>query len=295
MLGPYREKPIVLLTGRTGQIGSELEKQLAPLVRLSALDRSRCDLEQPEFLRSIMRETKPAVVINAAGYTAVDQAETEPAKARAINAESVRVLAEECRIVSAVLVHYSTDYVFDGSKSAPYVETDPPNPLNVYGQTKLAGEQAIQDSGCPYLILRTTWIYSGSGKNFVRAIARLAQAEPELRVVDDQHGAPTLAYDVARATIQILAKASLSVRELYHLTAAGETTWYGLASEVVKELVRRNRSTAKLRPVTTAEYPTLARRPRNSVLSNEKLKTDFGVRMPHWSESLQITLKHLIV
>ncbi len=292
MLGSEK-KPLVLLTGRTGQIGSELEKYLAPIVELTALDRRQFDLENPDAARDIIRRIGPNIIVNAAGYTAVDQAEAEPAKARAINAEAVKVLAEEAERTSALLVHYSTDYVFDGLKDAPYVESDLANPLSVYGNTKLAGEQAIQNTGCSYLVFRTTWIYAATGKNFVRTIAALAQQKPELRIVNDQRGAPTSANEVARATLRVLARAALPVREIYHMTACGETTWYRLAHAIVDELKHRKRIAAMLKPVTTAEYPTLARRPLNSVLSNEKLGKDFEVQMSHWSEALQTTLKQL--
>lgn len=293
MFLPGKGKPSVLLTGRTGQVGSEFEKQLAPLAHLSAFDRSQFDLEQPERLREIIRELKPNVIINAAAYTAVDQAESEPTKARAINADAVRVLAEETERLGALLVHYSTDYVFDGAKRSPYIESDLPNPLSVYGTTKLAGEAAIRDSGCSHLILRTTWVYAATGKNFVRTIARLAQQRPELTIVNDQRGAPTSAHELVRATLQLLAQAPFQVRELYHMTSGGETTWYEFAQEIVHELVRRQRKTASLRPVTTAEYPTAARRPLNSVLSNEKLARDFGVQLPHWREGLHATFAEL--
>ena len=294
MLIAGKESPSVLLTGRTGQIGSELERQLAPLVQLTALDRRQLDLEKPNLAQNVVRDIRPAVIINAAAYTSVDQAEREPERACSINAESVGGLAAEAGRIGALLVHYSTDYVFDGSKPTPYEESDIPNPLNVYGKTKLAGEQAIKDWGCFYLIIRTTWIYAATGKNFVRTIARLAQAEAELKIVDDQRGAPTSANDVANATLQILAQISPDARHLYHVTAAGETTWYGLAKEVVAELALRKHPTARLKPITTAEYPVLAQRPLNSLLSNETVERDFGIRMPHWSESLQRTLRQLV-
>jgi dTDP-4-dehydrorhamnose reductase len=293
MFGSGKGKPSILLTGRTGQVGSELEKQLAPFVHLTAFDRGQFDLEKPDLLRPIVRDLRPNVIINTAAYTAVDQAEAEPAKARTINAEAVRDLAEETERIGALLVHYSTDYVFDGTKGSPYLELDLPNPLNVYGMTKLAGEKAIQDSGCFHLIFRTAWIYAATGKNFVRTIAKLSQQRPELRIVNDQRGAPTSAHELAKATLQILARASLPIRELYHVTAGGETTWYGLAQEIVEDLKGRKRKTATVKPVTTAEYPTAAARPLNSVLSNEKLATDFGIRLPHWRESLRVTLAEL--
>jgi dTDP-4-dehydrorhamnose reductase len=287
-------KPLVLLSGKTGQIGSELEKQLAPLTRLSAFDRSEFDLEKPDAVRRVVRQLNPSIIINAAAYTAVDQAETEPEKARAVNTQGVRVLAEETERLGALLVHYSTDYVFDGAQNEPYVESDTTNPLSVYGLTKLAGEQAIQESGCFHLIFRTAWIYAATGKNFVRTIARLSQQKPVLSVVNDQRGAPTSAHDVASMTIRVLRQASLPVRGLYHMTAGGETTWYSLAQRVVSELQRRQLTAATLKPITTAEYPTLAKRPLNSVLSNKRLADDFDVNMPHWSESLQLTLKELV-
>ena len=294
MLSRGTEKPLVLLTGKTGQIGSELEKQLAPLVQLVAFDRRELDLEKPETARSTVRRLKPNIIINAAGYTAVDQAETEPARATAVNTRSVQVLAEEAERCGALLVHYSTDYVFDGCKNTPYDESDLTSPLSVYGRTKLAGERAIQESGCFHLLFRTTWIYAATGRNFVKTIARLAQERAALSIVNDQRGAPTLARDVAGITVRVLAQAPPTVRSLYHMTAGGETTWFALAQEVVAELRRRQRATAALHPITTSEYPTLAKRPLNSVLSNKRLAEDFGVRMPHWSESLQITLKELV-
>lgn len=293
MILPGRKNPLILLTGKTGQIGSELEKQLAPHADLAAFDRMQFNLQKPDRARGIIRELRPNVIINAAGYTAVDQAEAEPAEASAINAGAVRVLAEEAERLGALLIHYSTDYVFDGTKDSPYVESDLPNPLNVYGRTKLAGELAIQDSGCSNLIFRTTWIYAATGRNFVRTIAQLAQQRSELSIVNDQLGAPTSSRDVAKATLQILRKASLPMRELYHMTAQGETTWYELAREIVKELERRNRRTATLKPITTADYPTPARRPLNCVLSNAKIMKDFGVNLPNWNESLQVVLAEL--
>ena len=294
MLWRGTDKPLVLLTGKTGQIGSELEKQLGPLVELVAFDRRELDLEKPETARGIVRRLKPNIIINAAGYTAVDQAETEPGRASAVNTQGVQVLAEEAERCGALLVHYSTDYVFDGSKSTPYDESDLTGPLSVYGRTKLAGERAIQESGCFHLVFRTTWIYAATGRNFVRTIARLAQERPVLSIVNDQRGAPTLARDVASTTVRVLVQAPFPVRGIYHMTAGGETTWYALAQEVAAELRRRQCATATLKPITTAEYPTLAKRPLNSVLSNKRLAEDFGVQIPHWSESLHTTLKALV-
>lgn len=268
-----------LLTGPTGQVGWELAPRLAALGDLVAVDRSALDLADPDAIRARVRQTGPDVIVNAAAYTAVDRAESEPALAAAINATAPAVLAEEAKRLGALLVHYSTDYVFDGTKAAPYVEDDAPNPLSVYGRTKLDGERAIQASGCRHVILRTSWVYASRGHNFLLTMLRLGAERPELRVVDDQRGAPTWARDIAEATVALLAKPP---NGLFHLTAAGETTWHGFASEIM----RLAGLTPVVHPIRAAEYPTAARRPANSVLDNARLRAVTGIVMPSWGESL---------
>lgn len=277
----------ILLTGKNGQVGSELLRALAPLGEVVAFDRTKLDLEVPDRIVAAVRSVKPDVIVNAAAYTAVDQAEIELDAAHAINAAAVAVLAEQAKRNGALLVHYSTDYVFDGTKDAPYVEEDPPNPLNAYGRSKLAGEQAIQNTGGAYLILRTSWVYAPHGKNFFLTVRRLLKEKKELRIVSDQFGAPTLAGALARATADLLARHGVAaLRErpgIYHATASGSTSWHGFATEIA----RLEGSRVRVVPISSEEYPTPARRPRNSRLSNEKLLRQFGVALPSWETSLR--------
>jgi dTDP-4-dehydrorhamnose reductase len=269
----------ILLTGPTGQVGWELCSRLPALGEVVALDRAALDLSDPDAIRERVRELRPEVIVNAAAYTAVDRAESEPDLATAINATAPGVLAEEARCLDALFVHYSTDYVFDGTKATPYVEDDSPNPLSVYGRTKLEGERAIRASGCRHLILRTSWVYAGRGHNFLLTMLRLGAERPELRVVGDQRGAPTWARDIAEASVKLLAQ---PVEGLFHLTAAGETTWHGFASEIM----RLAGLAAVVQRIRSDEYPTAARRPANSVLDNGRLRAAAGVVMPAWEESL---------
>jgi len=271
----------ILLTGRNGQVGWELERTLPALGSVIAADRETLDLSDPDAIRRVVREAKPDVIVNPAAYTAVDRAESEPELARQINGVAPGVLAEEAKRTGALLVHYSTDYVFDGTKSTPYTEEDLPNPLNVYGRTKLEGERAVAAAGCRYLTLRTSWVYASRGKNFLLTVLRLASTQPELRIVDDQHGAPTWARDTARATCRLIAGADLP-SSLYHLTAAGSTTWCGFA----REIVRLAHLGSEVRPISTSEYPTPARRQANSALSNAKLQRDGGIALQPWPEGL---------
>jgi len=269
----------ILLTGPNGQVGWELAPRLAALGKVAALDQSALDLADADAIRARVRELRPDLIVNAAAYTAVDRAESEPEVALAINATAPAVLAEEAQRLGALLVHYSTDYVFDGTKAGPYTEEDAPNPLNVYGRTKLEGEQAIRASGCRHLILRTSWVYAGRGHNFLLTMLRLGAERPELRVVDDQRGAPTWARDIAAATATLLARPP---HGLYHLTAAGETTWHGFACEIM----RRASLTPVVHRVRSTEYPSAARRPANSVLDNSRLRAAARIVMPAWEESL---------
>jgi dTDP-4-dehydrorhamnose reductase len=279
----------ILLTGKRGQVGWELAHALAPLGEVIALDREGLDLAVPDRIISVVRSVRPEVLINAAAYTAVDRAESEPDAAYAINAAAVAILAEEAKRLRALFVHYSTDYVFDGTKDAPYIEEDRPNPLNAYGRSKLAGEQAIHDIGGAHLVLRTSWVYSARGKNFLLTILRLLQEKKELRIVSDQIGAPTCAREIADATAELLrrhgAAALGDASGIYHATTSGSTSWHGFATEIAR--LERPGSPVRIGPIASSEYPAPARRPRNSRLSSEKLRRRFGVALPRWEASLE--------
>ena len=275
----------VLLTGRGGQLGTALSQALDGFADVVAHDRGSLDLADPAQVVERVREAAPDVVINAAAYTAVDRAEEDVASARTVNAVGPGLLARECRSRGALLIHYSTDYVFDGTKQEPYVEDDAVAPLNAYGRTKLEGERAIAASGCAHLILRTSWVYGPTGGNFLLTMLRAGATREELRVVDDQHGAPTSTLQLARATRELLAlgRERLAASSgLYHATAAGETTWFGFARAIFAQREKRPR----LVPIASSEWPTPARRPAWSMLSSEKLAHAFGVRLGPWSEGL---------
>ncbi|HEY4816224.1 MAG TPA: dTDP-4-dehydrorhamnose reductase [Candidatus Acidoferrum sp.] len=301
-------KPTILLTGKTGQLGSELHRLLPKLGQVIAPERKELNLLEPENIRRFMREAKPQLVVNAAAYTAVDAAETDEANALAVNAEAPRLLALEATKIGAVLIHFSTDYVFDGSKKDPYVETDSPNPLSAYGRTKLAGEQAIRDSGAAHIIFRTSWVYATHGRNFLLTILRLATEREELKIVSDQLGAPTCAFDLAEATTRIVAgligtEGHFTIPEAgetYHMTAGGQTTWYEFAKAILEEAARAPQdlpwltSATKGRPliarcvlpISTEEFRSPTRRPAYSVLSNALLMQIFGVTLPDWRTQL---------
>jgi dTDP-4-dehydrorhamnose reductase len=306
-------KPKILLTGKNGQLGDDLQQILPRLGGVIAADREQCDLSRPGDIRNLIREVHPALIVNAAAYTAVDQAEKDEALARAINSEAPAVIAEEAKKIGAALVHYSTDYIFDGAKNSAYDENDPPNPINAYGRTKLAGEQAVRDSGVHHLIFRTEWVYSTRGKNFLLTILRLATQREELRIVRDQIGAPTWSREIAGATVKALEQiynrpdggAGWSERSgTYHMNASGETSWYEFTLAILQEAARISNPTAwfhaatngkelltrRVVPITTAEYPTPARRPAYSVLSNSKLNRVFGIQLPDWREQLKKVL-----
>ena len=279
----------ILLTGRNGQVGWELERTLAPLGEVMALDRSKLDLSDAAAIRRVVQHAKPDVIVNAAAYTAVDRAESEPALADAINHVAPRTLAEEARRNEALLVHYSTDYVFDGEKRAPYLENDLTNPISAYGRSKLEGERAIQASGCRHLILRTCWIYAARGNNFLRTILRLARERNELRVVGDQTGSPTAAHEIAAATATVLRRGGVA-DGIYHLSASGETSWYEFARAIVS---LAGLGETKVQRITTDQYPTTAKRPRYSVLSNEKIRNAAGIELPDWRVSLEAVCSSL--
>jgi dTDP-4-dehydrorhamnose reductase len=285
----------VLVTGAAGQVGGEVARLLAGSAQVSAFDRATLDLEKPDDIRHCVREARPQVIVNAAAYTAVDRAESEADRARAVNAAAPAILAEEARRAGALLIHYSTDYVFDGTLDRAYVETDATNPVSVYGRTKLEGERAIAAAGCRHLILRTSWVYGPRGKNFMLTMLRLAADRDTLRVVDDQRGAPTSSAQLARATAALL-EAGPQTSGVYHATASGVTTWFGFATAIIEGRKRRvgaGFNVPQLQPITTAEYPTPAKRPQNSVLSNAKLENVFGVRLGDWREALDEALDAL--
>ncbi len=284
----------ILLTGKTGQVGYELERSLQGLGEIIALDRSQMDLSNLAQVRDVIRTVKPNLIINSAAYTAVDRAESEPEFAMRINGEAPGVMAEEAKKLGAVMIHYSTDHVFDGSKSTPYLETDATCPINVYGVTKLAGEQAIQAVGIPYLILRTSWVYGMRGKNFLLTILRLAQEREELRIVADQYGAPTWCRTVADTTAHVIAQAGVArdLRDwwqertgIYNLAAQGQTTWYGFAQAILEHpsITRKPVVT----PITTQEYPLQAQRPAYSMISSERLISIF-CGLPNWKSTLEL-------
>jgi dTDP-4-dehydrorhamnose reductase len=281
----------ILLTGANGQVGWELQRSLAPLGEVIACNRSRLDLADPDTLRQRVRAIAPEAIVNAAAYTAVDKAESEPELARAINAIAPGVLAEEAQHLGAVLVHYSTDYVFDGTKPEPYTESDPPNPLNGYGRTKLEGERAIGASGCRHLTLRTSWVYGAHGNNFVLTMLRLGREGRQLRIVDDQIGAPTWSREIAQATATLLAQPELAAPGadgLYHLTASGTTSWFGFAEAIFasKEMARMGIAPPALEAIPTSAYPTPARRPANSRLDCGRLERRAGIRLAPWDAAL---------
>lgn len=297
----------ILLTGRNGQVGAELAILLPQLGDVLAFGHKEMDLANRAQIRQTIREHCPDVVVNAAAYTAVDQAEKEEEQARIINAEAPALIAEEAKKIGALLIHYSTDYVFDGLKGSPYVETDRTDPINVYGKTKLDGEKAIKDTGVAHLIFRTAWVYGSRGRNFLLTILRLAAEREELRIVCDQLGAPTWSREIAKGTTEVLAKlfarsgtAPSEIRGTYHMTASGQGSWFEFAESILKETSQAPRGipwlesatdgrplvTRRIVPIATAEYPTPARRPAYSVLSNSRLDEDFGVALPTWSQQL---------
>jgi len=299
----------ILLTGRGGQVGEALTRTLAPLGEVVAPGREELDLCDAGSIRKAMREVRPRWVVNTAAHTAVDKAESEPELAFAINATAPEILAEEAKSIGAVLVHYSTDYVFDGAKRSPYVEHDPTGPLNVYGKSKLAGEMALRASGAAHLIFRTSWVYGATGKNFVRSILRLAREREHLKIVADQHGSPTWSFELARMTADVigqieqraddahcsLSEATVPVSGVYHVSGAGETTWFGFAEQVIAEMRKLGPDSklATVEAISTAEYPTPAKRPLNSRLDCSKLEKVFRCQMPDWGDSLAAVVREL--
>ncbi len=291
--------PSIVLFGRSGQIGWELQRTLAPLGRVVALGREDTDLMQAEEIRAALREVQPQLIVNAAAYTAVDQAESEPAAAMAVNGDAVAVMAAEAKRLDAIFVHFSTDYVFDGRSTRPLTETDPVAPLNAYGRSKLAGEAAIRASGLiAYLILRTSWVYAARGRNILTTMQRLARAGDDIRVVNDQLGAPTWARLVAEVTAQVLVASRgggdwAPLRDLggtYHLAAAGECSWYDFVRAILAASPRPDGSVAHVAPISSRDYPSKAPRPAYSVLDTALLRSVFAVSLPHWRQGLDLCL-----
>lgn len=294
----------ILLTGAGGQVGWELQRTLAPLGEVLAVDHQQMDLADPQQIRDFVRASKPSLIVNPAAYTAVDKAEQEPQLAHAINAVAPQVLAEEARLLGCGMIHYSTDYVYDGSKGAPYLETDTTNPLNVYGASKLAGDLAVAESGADYLVLRTSWVYGARGANFLRTILRLAAEREELKIVADQIGAPTWSRMIAEATAAIVAQCYgakptglAPFKGVYHLTNAGQTSWHGFTEAILALTAdfasSQGRKLQRVLPIPTSEYPLPAKRTQYSVLSNDKLATTFGVTLPDWRASLAAVVESL--
>ena len=288
----------ILVTGKTGQVGRELARLLPSMGRVIATGRQQMDLSDPDSIRKAMREFSPDIVVNAAAYTAVDKAESEPESAMQINGVAPGVLAEEAKRMNALLVHYSTDYIFDGLLGASYVEDDAPNPLNVYGKTKLEGERAIAAVGGAFLILRTSWIYSDQPPNFVLTMLKLAREKSELAVVNDQFGSPTWARTLAEATADVLRQRTCGQGEagVYHLSARDCTTRFLFAGRIVelaREIAPGSTGTAVLRPISTVDYPVPARRPLNAATSKEKIARVFGIEMPGWEDQLRNCLLDL--
>ena len=276
--------PRILVTGAQGQLGRELAAALAPLGSVVAIDRAELDLEDAAAVRRALAHHAPQLIVNAAAYTAVDQAESDRARAFAVNADAPELMARHARASGALMIHYSTDYVFDGTRTTPYDEDAPTHPLNVYGMSKLAGEQAIGASGARALVLRTSWVYGLRGKNFLLTIRRLAAVRDELRIVADQTGVPNWCRELARATARLVAGGLPYLAEragLYHLSASGATTWYDFARAIVGDTDR-----PRVVPVTTSDYPTPARRPAYGVLSTQRFAHCFGFTLPDWRGSL---------
>lgn len=293
----------ILLLGKNGQVGWELQRALAPLGEVIALDRqghaNLCgDMTQPQAIHDTIIKLQPNVVVNASAYTAVDLAETAQDQADLINHQTVKAVAEACQKINALFVHYSTDYVFEGLGNTPFLETDRIAPLNVYGKTKAKGEQAIIESGCNYLIFRTSWVYAARGKNFLKTMLNLAQQREELSIIDDQIGAPTSAELIADITAHAIAQTLLDQNKvgIYHLVASGETSWFGYANYIFEQARALGQELAvqKVNPIPTTAYPTPATRPHNSRLNNQKLQQTFRLNLPHWQEGVKRILAELL-
>ncbi|MGB9713198.1 MAG: dTDP-4-dehydrorhamnose reductase [Dissulfurimicrobium sp.] len=290
----------IIITGKNGQVGWELARTLTTLGDVAALGREAMDLSDPASIRTVISGLRPSIIINAAAYTAVDRAEEEKGLAMAVNGIAPGVMAEEARRLGALLVHYSTDYVFDGTKCGPYTEEDPTNPINTYGKTKLAGEEAVRSSGCNHLIFRTSWVYGTRGANFLLTMLRLLRERNTIKIVDDQKGAPTWSRMIAEVTAQVLSRFVTAGggfefppdhAGLYHLSAGGTTTWYGFACAISNATGRG--CACKIMPIPSEGYLCTAKRPKNSIMSNEKLFRAFGIKMPNWDVQFNLCMEGL--
>ncbi len=290
----------ILLTGSQGQVGYELQRSLACLGEVIATDKHNLDLSDDAAIRHFIQLYQPGLIVNAAAYTAVDQAETEQDLAMQINAQAPKIMAEEAKQLGIPVIHYSTDYVFNGQNTQPWLEQDQTDPINVYGKTKLLGEQLIADTGVAYLVFRTSWVYGQRGNNFLLTMKRLATERDELSVVDDQIGAPTWCRHIADATAQIIAQgiATKNLQQfiqqhsgIYNLSGDGVTSWHGFAKAIFDELEQQGEKVADLHAIVTSAYPTPAKRPHYSCLNNEKLESTFGITLPNWQDSLMLVMK----
>lgn len=282
----------ILIIGSKGQVGWELCRTLSPLGQVIAHDRGTIDLSSQD-LHTHLREIKPDIIVNAAAYTAVDKAESDQDACHSINARAPEILAEEAKKLRALLIHYSTDYVFDGTSKVPYKEDDRTNPQNVYAKTKLAGDQAILASGCSHVILRTSWVYGSRGHNFLLTMLKLAAQRDTLKIIDDQIGAPTWCRLIAESTSQVISRYQ-GQNGLYNLTSAGNTSWFGFAKAIFDlHSLKKGLKVPQLINIPTTEYPLPAKRPHNSLLSHEKLQKTFGIRLPDWRNALEMCLEEL--
>lgn len=291
----------ILLTGVHGQLGTELLPLLRQQGEVIAVGRAECDISSVSAIRKLVAEVQPSVIVNPAAYTAVNEAESNADLAYALNSAAAGTLAEEARKSGAMFVHYSTDYVFDGSKPGAYTEDDVPSPMNVYGASKLAGECAVTATGGRFLVLRTSWVYGANGNNFLLTIRRLAHERAELKIVNDQVGGPTSSMQIARATARLVARYATAggtafPSGIYHMTAAGSTSWYGFASAIV-EALRKHESfkLQRILAIPSTEFPTPARRPLNSVMSNDKFENTFGFKLEGWQEGLAEVVRSLFL
>ncbi|WP_454732106.1 MULTISPECIES: dTDP-4-dehydrorhamnose reductase [Cupriavidus] len=304
MLRKALDTPTLLVTGSNGQVGFELRRSLAPLGNVIALDRAGCDLTRTDDLRRLVRQYRPDVIVNPAAYTAVDKAETDVETAFAVNGTAAGVLAEEARVLGSLLVHYSTDYVFDGRKEGAYVEWDAASPQSIYGKSKLAGETAIAASGAQALVLRTCWVAGAHGGNFAKTMLKLGRERDSLRVIADQFGAPTTAALIADVTAQIIARHWLEkdrgafASGIYHLAAGGETSWHGYATEVLRYAascgVALKVDPVDIAPIPASEYPLPAPRPANSRLNTSKLRETFDIHLPDWRQGVHYLLDQIL-
>ena len=287
----------ILLLGKNGQVGWELQRTLAPLGEIIAIDQEELDLVDSQAIRKAVRNVRPDLIVNAAAYTAVDKAEEEAELAMAINGTAPGILAEEAGHCQATLIHYSTDYVFDGTKEIPYTEEDRPNPINIYGKSKLEGDKLIQETGIPYFIFRTSWVYGLRGGNFLLTILRLAREREEISIVDDQHGAPTWSRMIAEITALVIFRGMKDIgaymaenEGVYNLTASGQATWHLFAAKILHLAEERAMKCRNIRAIKSSDYLTPAKRPSYSVLDNQKLYKQFGLKQPSWESSLELAL-----